>query len=103
MINLDEVKLSLVVVQTHRKALGTGKAETYGERMSLEEASCRNQLKRRALTASDVPLEQWTEHVEQYFLREDGALVTRAPAVAWGHLDGAGGISWIVAPHAERG
>jgi hypothetical protein len=102
-VNPDEQDPRLVVVQTHRKALGTGTAETFGERMSLDEAARRSHLKQRPLTASDVPLVQWSEHLAQYLVRADGALVTKSAAVAWGHLDGAGGISWIVAPHVERG
>jgi hypothetical protein len=86
MINLGEVDLSLVVVQTHRKALDAGYVQTFGEKMSQDEAARRCRLKYRPLTAPDVPLVQWSEHLEQYFLREDGALVTSNHAVAWGHL-----------------
>jgi hypothetical protein len=82
-----------IVAQTSRQE-ADGFYSTRGERMSGAELERRRKLSYRVLTAADIPAMDWSTDYEQYYLREDGAVVTRDRVVPWGTVTDDGRIEW---------
>lgn len=85
--------LGPIVAQTSRVEAG-GLSSTRGEVLTGAELERRRKLGYRVLTAADIPGMTWSKDFEQYFLREDGAVVTRDRIVPWGTLTPSGHIEW---------
>jgi hypothetical protein len=97
MVDPESFEVGIIIAQAIRRISGS-QVQSFGEKLTLEEAERRNKLKRVPLSPGHVPNETWTELLAQHSLREDGALITNTPLVVWGRLDGKGGIAWVVPP-----
>jgi hypothetical protein len=82
------------VAQTSRLDEGSF-SPTRGEVPSGAELERRRKLSYRVLTAADIPAMTWSKEFEQYFLREDGAVVTRDRVAPWGVVTDDGRIKWV--------
>lgn len=95
-VPFESLDPSTVVVQATRIYPVPGMVQPYGKRATLSEIESAASVPCRPLTSADVPLERWTEHLQQYSVREDGVLVTNHPLVEWGKLTAEGRITWFV-------
>ena len=80
--------------------VSTGHWFSFGEAMPAEEMRRRATLQHRPLTPADVPSLSWLTSDCGFCVREDNAIVLGDSPVAWGHLDGKGGVAWC---SEERG
>lgn len=67
---------------------------SFGETMPADEMRRRAALKHRPLMSADVPALSWLTSGQRFCVREDNAIVLESSPLAWGHLDGKGGIAW---------